>query len=190
MQDLGDIVKKAHSQNDFIWCAEIKTQNQTVEIEEEATADCQAIVANRHNVARASRMAAASRNNTADSCELAISTANLPQSSVEKECKPDRQSSQDLIQPALIDRINRENEEKCNAQISSAKRSLITNVCLITFFMVSHVIVLLLPQTERIYFTVIVFAIAKGAMPICTTIANFGTVQYVVSQYLTNWRLM
>ena len=75
------------------------------------------------------------------------------------------------------------NEEKCLAQIQSAKRSLITNLLLCGLLIVGHVIIALLPTVERIFYSIILFTSVKGALPILSTAANFGTVRYVISQY-------
>ena len=72
---------------------------------------------------------------------------------------------------------------KREAQIQSAKRSLLTNITLMMFFTASHSSIFLLPEPERIVFTVAVFSLLKGVMPIGTTIANFGTIQVLVSKY-------
>ena len=78
---------------------------------------------------------------------------------------------------------NAEKEAKRLAQILSAKRSLVTNLSCCSIFVVGHLIIILLPKGARSYFSVIVFTLVKGAMPILTTIANFGTMQFVISQY-------
>jgi hypothetical protein len=78
---------------------------------------------------------------------------------------------------------NAEKEEKRTAQILSAKRSLTTNLSCVSIFIVGHIIIVLLPKSIRSYFSVIVFTFVKGAMPILTTIANFGTVQFIIAQY-------
>ena len=200
IQDYCESQMDAQNQNDFVWCADKNTQNQTLSQGVPNPSKSFNEISggrNEHNfshVEAASPRAKDHSNIDVDSSEVTISIAALHQSSVEIEAKleslGERESLPDFIHATLNDRIRRENQEKCNAQILSAKRSLITNVCLIFFFMASHCIVVLLPEKERIYFCVIVFAIAKGAMPICTTIANFGTVQFVISQYLTNLKFI
>jgi len=84
--------------------------------------------------------------------------------------------------------LSRKNEEKLKAQILCAKRSLITNLFCCLLFVFGHAMVVLLPTDVRIYISVIIFTTVKGAMPILTTIANFGTVQSVVSQYWEYFR--
>ncbi len=62
-------------------------------------------------------------------------------------------------------------------------RSLITNLSCLSIFVVGHIIIVLLPKSISSFFSVIVFTLVKGALPILTTIANFGTIQFVISQY-------
>ncbi len=66
-------------------------------------------------------------------------------------------------------------------QLSAAQRSLQTNLFLITIFTIIFLSVILLPKRE--FYTLITFSIMKGSMPIFTTMAKFGTVQMVFSQY-------
>jgi hypothetical protein len=76
-------------------------------------------------------------------------------------------------------------EEKTEAQILAAKRSLITNLVLIGQ---SLLIDMTMPFIAKEYlglFIVFCFTILKGALPILTTIANFGTVANVITQYWT-----
>jgi hypothetical protein len=47
--------------------------------------------------------------------------------------------------------------------------------------------VVMLGPKERTYWTVISSSIIKGATPILSTIANFGTIQFVIAQY---WEYM
>jgi len=79
--------------------------------------------------------------------------------------------------------LSRKNEEKLKAQILCAKRSLITNLFCCLLFIVGHAVVVFLPTDVRIQISVIIFTTVKGAMPILTTISNFGTVQSVIFQY-------
>ncbi len=76
-----------------------------------------------------------------------------------------------------------EKERKRLAQILTAKRSLITNLAFTGYLIVTHAIIALLPATERIFYSVIVFSLFKGSLPILTAIANFGTIQSVVRNY-------
>jgi len=78
---------------------------------------------------------------------------------------------------------NNDSEEKTEAQILAAKRSLITNLVLIGQSLFIDMAMPLIPTEYLPFFIVFVFTIMKGALPICTTIANFGTVANVVSQY-------
>ena len=79
--------------------------------------------------------------------------------------------------------LHAKTEEKQKAQILCAKRSLMTNLLCCLLFIVGHIMVVLLPTDVRIYISVIIFTTVKGAMPILTTISNFGTVQSVIFQY-------
>jgi hypothetical protein len=74
-------------------------------------------------------------------------------------------------------------EKKTEAQILAAKRSLITNLVLIGQSLFIDMAMPLIPTEYLPFFIVFVFTIMKGALPICTTIANFGTVANVVPQY-------
>jgi hypothetical protein len=76
-----------------------------------------------------------------------------------------------------------DSEEKTDAQILAAKRSLITNLVLIGQSLVTGMAMLLMTTEYLPFFTVFTFTILKGALPILTTIANFGTVANVISQY-------
>ena len=66
-------------------------------------------------------------------------------------------------------------------QLSSAKRSLETNFFLLLAFMSVFVTLIILPKKE--VFSLIAFSTMKGAMPILTTIVNFGTIRSVMAQY-------
>ena len=66
-------------------------------------------------------------------------------------------------------------------QLSSAKRSLETNFFLLLAFMLVFVTLIILPKKE--VFSSIAFSTMKGAMPILTTIVNFGTIRSVMAQY-------
>jgi hypothetical protein len=87
-------------------------------------------------------------------------------------------SLSDLIQDQPTDTI----DNKQMAQITSAKRSLVTNMICISVFFVGF-LMFLLPVEIRIYFNVFVFTLIKGLMPVLTALANFGTVQSVFVQY-------
>jgi len=96
-----------------------------------------------------------------------------------------------LVEPITINRQKNKQqlyartdaETKTEAQILAAKRSLITNLVLIGQSLLIDVTIPFitpeyLPHVILFYFTVL-----KGALPILTTIANFGTVGNVISQY-------
>jgi len=77
-----------------------------------------------------------------------------------------------------------DDEEICEAQISAAKRSLITNLFLTALCVLANSAFIFLPSDISPYFAVLVLSSLKGALPISTTIANFGTVSNVISAYL------
>ncbi len=73
--------------------------------------------------------------------------------------------------------------KKTSAQLAAAKRSLKTNLVLLSTFVVLITILIFVESSIPNYFTVIVFTLMKSAMPILTTMANFGTVKQVAGQY-------
>jgi hypothetical protein len=73
--------------------------------------------------------------------------------------------------------------EKIEAQISAAKRSMITNLILGGIFCIFAALLVFLPDHLRPFGCEILLSFFKAAMPIFTTIANFGTVRFVLSQY-------
>jgi hypothetical protein len=76
-----------------------------------------------------------------------------------------------------------DSDENTEAQILAAKRSLITNLVLIGQ---SLLIALAIPIIEKEYlpfYAVFTCTILKGALPICTTIVNYGTVANMISKY-------
>ncbi len=77
----------------------------------------------------------------------------------------------------------REEEEKSKAQMSAAERSIKTNLILGLIFLVSFSSLMFVPNIWRPYCYVIVFSVMKGALPVLTAIANFGTVKQVATQY-------
>ena len=79
--------------------------------------------------------------------------------------------------------LSESEKEKIQAQITAVKRSMITNAVLAVTFLVLLTFVFAMPRSVRQVCFEIVFSFIKAAMPIFTTIANFGTVQFVVSQY-------
>ena len=78
-----------------------------------------------------------------------------------------------------------DSEEKTEAQILAAKRSLITNLVLIGQSLLIDMAMPLISKEYFSFFIVFCFTILKGALPILTTIANFGTVANFISQYWT-----
>jgi hypothetical protein len=76
-----------------------------------------------------------------------------------------------------------EEDDNCKAQILAAKRTLTTNAVLSTIFLVVFALMMICSTSNRRYYSVVVLTILKGALPIFTTIANFGTVQFVITQY-------
>ena len=77
------------------------------------------------------------------------------------------------------------NEEKTREQISAAERSLKTNFVVAGVFCLLFGVLVLLSKTAKSYFSVMVFSLVKTALPVLTALANFGTVQSVLSQYWT-----
>ncbi len=74
------------------------------------------------------------------------------------------------------------NEDNLKSQqISSAKRSLQTNLALITLFISVLVFLYFIPNRQ--FLSVLIFSMLKGALPIFTTVANFGTIRLVIRQY-------
>jgi hypothetical protein len=67
-------------------------------------------------------------------------------------------------------------EQKCEAQIQAASRSLITNVLLIAVFIISNIVFLLANKNKWPFYFAIITTPLKGALPIFSTIGNFGTV--------------
>ena len=78
--------------------------------------------------------------------------------------------------------------DKIQAQFMAAKRSMMTNLILIAIFILLMLLALLIPVSVRQVCMEIMFSFTKVAMPIMTTIANFGTVQFVVRQYWKSWQ--
>ena len=78
----------------------------------------------------------------------------------------------------------KELEEKFEKQVLSAKRSLVTNLSVAALFASGIVLIVVLPKPVNIIWNVTSAAVVKGATPIVTIIANFGTVQSVLYQYL------
>jgi len=81
---------------------------------------------------------------------------------------------------------NTDLDEKTEAQVLAAKRSLITNLVLIAQSLVINLTIPFIAKKYLPFYTIFMSTILKGALPICTTIANFSTVANVVLQYMAN----
>ena len=95
--------------------------------------------------------------------------------------EPDTETS---LNVALSEKDN----DKIQAQFIAARRSMMTNLILIAIFILLMLLALLIPVSVRQVCMEIMFSFTKVAMPIMTTIANFGTVQFVVRQYWKSWQ--
>ena len=73
------------------------------------------------------------------------------------------------------------NEAQIMASVRSMKTNLVVGCCFCVFFFVLLVIT---PKSLQPFFAAICFSTLRAALPILTTVANFGTVQSVVCQYL------
>jgi hypothetical protein len=77
-------------------------------------------------------------------------------------------------------------KERTEAQIMAAVRSMKTNLIVGgSFCLFFFVLLVIVPKSLQQFVSVICFSSLRGALPILTTVANFGTVQSVVCQY---WR--
>ena len=68
-------------------------------------------------------------------------------------------------------------------------RSLKTNFVLSLVLVVAFLFLALPMNDLRTFYTLLVFTAMKGLMPILTTVANFGTVQSVLSEFWNNLKL-
>ena len=73
-------------------------------------------------------------------------------------------------------------DQRWSAKTLTSWRSLITNVGLLGFFTVLLCVIALLPTAHRAVYSAIVSSIFKGAFPVLTAVANFGTVRVVAAQ--------
>ena len=80
-------------------------------------------------------------------------------------------------------------EEKTMLQILAAERTLKTNGIVGIFFAILFFVFMVLSKESRVYFQVILFKIVQAALPLLTTIANFGTIQHVAKNYFTYFHL-
>ena len=76
---------------------------------------------------------------------------------------------------------------KIQKEFEAARRSLKTNLVLILAFVLANLFLLLPSKTWQAYWTVLIFSVQKGAMPILTTATNFGLVKNMFSFY---WKLL
>ena len=79
-------------------------------------------------------------------------------------------------------------EQKCEAQIDAATRSLFTNLFLFAVFIISNILFLWVKKDNRPYSIAMMFTPLKGALPIFSTIGNFGTVKFVIIEYYTYFK--
>ena len=80
-------------------------------------------------------------------------------------------------------------KEKTLAQILAAERCIITNILLGVFLFIMFVILVTVSKQTRIFLYVIIFSTFKAVLPLLTTVANFGTVQFVARQYWSYFQL-
>jgi hypothetical protein len=86
------------------------------------------------------------------------------------------------INAAEITELETTNEESLKVdQISSARRSLQTNLVLMMLFVLFYFFILFIPNRQ--FFSVLIYSLLKGLLPIFTTIANFGTIGSIIRQY-------
>ena len=74
-------------------------------------------------------------------------------------------------------------EQKFEAQIEAATRSIHTNMFLIAMFIISQILIQLFKKETRSYYVAIIEVTLKGVLPILSTICNFGTIQSVIMEY-------
>ena len=77
-------------------------------------------------------------------------------------------------------------KDKLEAERLAAMRSLKTNLILILFFFSTNLFLLIPSINWQLFFGVSNTSFQKTLVPIATTMANFGTIRSVCSQY---WRL-
>ena len=54
---------------------------------------------------------------------------------------------------------------------------------LIAMFIISQILFQMTNKDTRSYYAAIILTVLKGALPIFSTIGNFGTVQFVIMEY-------
>jgi hypothetical protein len=83
----------------------------------------------------------------------------------------------------VIKHFNQEAQRRRQAQIQAAKRSLQTNAILGLLFILAMISIMMFSRERRAFFSCLFFSIMKSSLPAFTTIANYGTVKFVISQY-------
>jgi hypothetical protein len=75
--------------------------------------------------------------------------------------------------------------QKTEALMSAAHRTIVSNLNVSTIYIFVYIILLrFVSKSWRAYCVAIVFSYVKTELPLTITIANFGTVQNVLAQYL------
>ena len=93
-------------------------------------------------------------------------------------------SRQQIIQTRREDTVvHSEEGDRHDAEMLAAKRSLITNIVFLSLTVVINIGLYFTAANVRPFFSAVVLSVLKGALPICMTITNFGTVQFVIVQY-------
>jgi hypothetical protein len=117
---------------------------------------------------------------------------NLSKDSFSKDIMQKDSLSKDAFSKDILPK--QQEEDKNQAQLAAASRSMKTNLNLGSIFILLLIIFLLVPEFWRPYLNAILFTLNKGLMPILTAIANFGTVKFVTLQYLEHvqsaWNLV
>ena len=111
-----------------------------------------------------------------------FSRDNLSKDSFSKDKMQKDSLSKDAFTKDILPK--QQEEDKNQAQLAAASRSMKTNLNLGSIFILLLIIFLLIPEFWRPYLNAILFTLNKGLMPILTAIANFGTVKFVALQYL------
>ena len=89
------------------------------------------------------------------------------------------------LEPRPSTSESRAEDKRRDAEIASSLRSLKTNAVL-SLVLIAAFLFLAFPMSDwRTFYTLLVFSEMKGLMPIMTTVANFGTVQSILSEF---WR--
>ena len=75
----------------------------------------------------------------------------------------------------------KQRKQKIREQIVSAKRSLSTNLCVALVMSMTLVVTAALPKPANFYWIVMATVVEKTALPIVTSVANFGNVKFAFS---------